>query len=299
MRGQIAGEAKVFIWQRVFIENVVKQQELLRRGYLVLAEIDDDPLRWSNHQASDFFTFRSCHAVQVSTEPLAQFIRQFNPNVAVFPNQLAYLPQPRLYKDEGQLTIFFGALNREADWLPIMPELNKICNRYPSQVKVIVIHDKTFFEALETSNKEFVPFCSYHEYVSVLGKADIAILPLLSNRFNSMKSDLKFLECAGHGVAALASPTVYESTITDGETGFIYHTPAQFTEKLTILIEDEGLRRGMARNAYHWVAEHRLLSQHYRQRYEWYQSLLEQMPELNEDLEKRVPGILSSLPSLL
>ena len=160
LRGRFPAEDKVFIWQRVFVGDVAKQQELLRRGYLVLAEIDDDPLRWPYHQQSDFFTFRSCHGVQVSTEPLAQYLRQFNPNVAVFPNQLAYLPRPRVYTEEGPLTLFFGALNREADWSPVMPELNRILSGYRGRVKVVVIHDRSFFDALETPNKEFIPLCS-------------------------------------------------------------------------------------------------------------------------------------------
>ncbi len=53
-------------------------------------------------------------------------------------------------------------------------------------------------------------------------ECDIALLPLNFNRFNSMKSDLKFIECAGHGVTVLASPTVYENSIIEGRTGLIY-----------------------------------------------------------------------------
>jgi len=293
LRGMAPGEDKVFIWQRMHVGEVCRQQELLRRGYLVVAEMDDDPLRWPEHQQSDFLTFRSCHAVQVSTEALAEFIRPLNPNVAVFPNQLAYLPEPRIYAEGNALTLFFGALNREADWAALMPGLNRLLRRGQNRVKVTVIHDRAFFDALETLNKEFMPFCSYEEYVSALRKADVALLPLLPNRFNSMKSDLKFLECAGHGVVALASPTVYEDSIADGETGFIYRTPAEFEQKLALLLEDRGLRQKMAASAYAWVGRERLLSQHYRKRYLWYRDLLARLPELNEALEERVPGILS------
>lgn len=294
LRGNVPGEDKVFIWQRIHVGETARQQELLRRGYLIVAEMDDDPLRWPEYQKSDFFTFRSCHAVQVSTEALAEFIRPLNPNVAVFPNQLAYLPSPRVY-EEGVLTLFFGALNREEDWLPLMPCLNRLLQRYQKQLKVTVIHDRAFYDALETGNKGFTSFCTYEEYVSLLRKADVALLPLLPTRFNRMKSDLKFLECAGNGVVALASPTVYEASITDGETGFIYRTPQEFETKLKLLLEDRSLRQNMAGAAYSWVGRHRLLSQHYQQRYTWYRDLLARLPELNEALEERVPGIVSAI----
>ena len=288
-------ETKVFIWQRVLIDNIAKQQELLRRGYLVLAEIDDDPLRWPAHQANDFLTFRSCHGIQVSTEPLADFLRQYNPNVAVFPNQLAYLPPPRIYGDDGRITVFFGALNREDDWLPVMPELNRIVRNHGGKIKLSVIHDRRFFEALDTADKEFLPFCSYAEYTAALRQADIALLPLEPSRFNTMKSDLKFLECAAHGVAALASPTVYGQAVAEGETGLIYHTPAEFAQKLLSLLDDPELRRRLGQNAYRWVAENRLLSSHYQDRYKWYLAMAGRLPQLNQSLEQRVPGIVSRL----
>ena len=80
-------------------------------------------------------------------------------------------------------------------------------------------------------NKEFTPFSPYNIYEKILRESDIAILPLEFNRFNSMKSDLKFIESAGHGAVVLASPTVYEDTVDDGKTGLIYNSIQEFEEK--------------------------------------------------------------------
>lgn len=289
--GGPAGDGKIFIWQRVFPTDAAQQQQLLRYGYLTVAEMDDDPRHWPQHEATNFFAFRSVHAVQVSTEPLADFIKPYNPNVTVFPNQLASLPPPRAY-GEGPVGIFFGAINRENDWRPILPELNAILAKNRGRVTVKVVHDRRFFDALETADKEFTPFCPFPRYERLLRSCDIALLPLEPTAFNAMKSDLKFLECAGHGVVALASPTVYAASVRDGETGFIYRTPGEFAAKLAELIADGGLRRKIAGRAYAWVAENRLLARHYRQRYDWYLSLLGRLPELNESLERRVPGIV-------
>lgn len=288
------GEEKVFIWQRGFLrtpDDIPKVKNLLERGYLIVAEIDDDPMRWPGHEENNFFTYRAFHCVQTSTEPLAAFLRGINPNVGVFKNQLAYLPEPRKYGKDESITIFFGALNREEDWSPIMPALNRVLADYGDKVGVQVIYDRQFFDALETSHKQLEPFCPYERYQELLRTCDIAVLPLNPTRFNSMKSDLKYIECAGHGVTALASPTVYEGSIVEGETGLIYRSVEEFEAKLRQLIEDTNFRHQMAANAYQWVRNNRLLSQYYRERRDWYLQMLDRLPELNEQLRIRVPEL--------
>jgi SAM-dependent methyltransferase len=290
-----ANEEKVFIWQRNFLQypqDFSKIKEILRRGYLLVAEIDDDPMRWPSHAENQFFTYRACHCIQTSTEPLAEFLRQINPNVVVFPNQLAYLPSPREYKNDGKVKLFFGALNREEDWAVIMPTLNRVLADYPETVSVQVIYDQKFFAALTTEQKQLEPLCNYERYQELIRKCDIGLLPLNNNRFNSMKSDLKFLECAGHGVTVLASPTVYENSISEGQTGLIYRSEAEFETKLRQLIDNITLRRELAENAYQWVKNNRLLSLHYHQRRDWYLKMREDLPRLNQELQKRVPDLL-------
>lgn len=286
-----SNENKVFIWQRIISQKPDQQKQLLLKNYLVINEIDDDPLRWEEQYKKDnFFAFRSCHGIQTSTETLAEFLRQYNPNVKVFKNQLSYLPPVRTYNN-NKITIFFGALNREEDWKPIISILNNIISNYEDKIHVKVIHDRLFFDSLNAKNKEFKPFCPYKVYEKVLRQCDIAILPLEFNRFNSMKSDLKFIECTGHGVAALASPTVYENTIEDGKTGLIYNSIEEFELKLVKLIEDVDFRHELAQNAYNYVAKNRLLSMHYQERTDWYYEMIKKLPQLNEELKSRAPEL--------
>ncbi|GAB4282509.1 MAG: hypothetical protein Fur0025_11760 [Oscillatoriaceae cyanobacterium] len=295
----LPGEEKVFIWQRSILrypQDIPLLKQLLQRDYLIVAETDDDPLYRPEYEQGQFLNFRGCHCVQTSTEPLAAYLRQHNPNVAVFPNHLAYLPPwgdgemgPHLPK--GVVTIFFGAFRRESDWAPIMPALNRVLARCKTRVRVKVIYDRSFWEALETSEKEFEPLCEYDRYQEILRSCDIALLPLLPTRFNQMKSDLKFLECCSHGVAVLASPTVYDQSIIEGETGLIYRSETEFETMLAQLIADTSLRQRLAINAYHWVAQNRLLCQHYRQRRDWYLQMRDQLPRLNQELRSRVPEL--------
>ncbi|MBE9040440.1 methyltransferase domain-containing protein [Oscillatoriales cyanobacterium LEGE 11467] len=291
------GEDKVFVWQRdrwTLSHAIAVQQPLLSLGYLTVAEIDDDPRFWAEHVNNNFILFRSCHCIQTSTDPLAEFLRQFNPYVRVFPNQLPVLPPPRTYQDDLPVTLFFGALNREADWAEIMPALNRVLARCERRVCVRVIYDRAFFEALETPHKTFEPLCTYERYHQILHQCDVAILPLLPTQFNQMKSDLKWLECAGHGVAVLASPTVYDRSIVEGKTGSIYRSTTEFAFKLHQLIERGDVRRSIAANAYQWVKENRLLCGHYRQRYHWYLEMRDRLPLLTAALRDRVPELFNA-----
>ena len=279
-------ENKVFFWQRVAPESFAQYEILLRRGYLMISEFDDHPMvAPKEFSRNNFESFRACHAVQVSTEPLAGLMRQYNPNVAVFLNQIAELPAPRKYS-EGPIRLFFGALNREADWPEIIPVIDKCLSG--SSHEVTVIHDRKFYDALATKNKRFVPVCPFAQYRELLSQTDIAFLPLKDTPFNRMKSDLKFLECAANGVVALASPVVYENSIRDGDTGSLYRSPKEFGEKLSLLMRDGELRRRIAANAYQWVKHNRMLSQHYRARLEWYQQLRSRYAELTEEIYHRM-----------
>jgi len=285
-------EAKVFIWQRALLlypQDIQKQKAIAQKGYLIVAEHDDDPYFWPENADNKFLLFYSSHCVQTSTELLAQHLKQFNPNVTVFQNHLAWLPPQRDYNDDS-ISLFFGALNRQKDWEPIMPALNQVLAKYP-QVIVKVIHDRQFYDAVISPRKQFQPWCPYEQYQEILHTCDIGVLPLMDTQFNRMKSDLKFLEHAGHGVVALASPTVYANSISGGETGLIYRSPTEFAAHLTALILDRDLRQKIARNAYNWVREHRLLCRHYRERREWYLEMRSQLPRLNQELFDRCPEI--------
>ncbi len=295
LKAGLLGEQKVFIWQRALLlypQDIQKQKQILQSDYLIVAEHDDDPYLWPENAEHKFLLFWSSHCVQTSTVALAEHLKQFNPNVQVFQNQLAYLPDERTYTDNETVTLFFGALNREKDWEAIMPALNRVLAQH-KHVMVKVVHDARFFKALETSHKEFQPLCPYDKFQEIMHSCDIGVLPLLNNQFNRMKSDLKFLEHAGHGVAALASPTVYADSIVEGETGMIYHSPEEFEQKLTELIINSTLRQRLARNAYTWVRENRLLCQHYRQRREWYLEMRSQLPRLNAELRDRLPDLFT------
>jgi glycosyltransferase involved in cell wall biosynthesis len=291
-------ESKVFIWQRARLnraDGIQKQRRILDAGYLTVVEIDDDPRFWQEHIDEDFFTYRSCHCIQTSTEPLADFLRQFNPYVFIMPNQIYELPLPRVYDEAQPVKVFFGALNREEDWQPLMAGINRTLRDLGDRVFVQVVHDKLFYQFLDTPYKGFEATCTYDRYHEILRDCDLALLPLNPTEFNTMKSDLKFIECASRGVVVLASPTVYARSVQHGKTGLLFNTPEEFEVLLHQVIDNRVWRRELAANAYAYVRDRRMISQHYRDRYNWYLEMLDRLPELNAALKERVPEIFADL----
>ena len=307
--GKLSLDADKGISQRILIRQRLSYdspaqglsfiEAVRRQGYTIVAEMDDNPSLWRDRDAKNHLeglNYLGSHGVQVSTEPLAEVMRRWNPHVKVLRNELRELPPPRDYREEKAVTVFFGALNRSEDWQEIMPVLNEAAARYGEGLRFKVLSDRKFFEALKTPCKEFIgteqdyggQFVPYEVYCRTLRSADIALLPLHDTEFNRTKSDLKFIESAGHGAVALASPTVYAATLRDGRTGFLYHNPQEFAQRLRLLIEDRERRLETAAAAYRYVREERLLAQHYGERLAWYRELIARREELDRELTQRL-----------
>jgi hypothetical protein len=285
------GHDGIMIQQRFRQMRLFDQQHHLDNGWLIVAELDDHPDGLQGYAENDYIQLRAAHAVQVSTEPLAKVVRQYNPNVTVFENQIAELRPKRDVLSWDGLRIFYGAQNRQADWKPIMPALNRVLADHPD-VKVYVIHDMEFYQALETNHKNYRAFCEYDKYRDVLSSCDIALLPLEPGPFNECKSDLKFLECAAEGVACLMSETAADQISPHPNDAYrMWFDIAHFEIGLRDLISNPDGRRQTAETAYAYVCDHRMLSQHFRSRYDWYQDLLGRKAELDRSLLDRVPRL--------
>lgn len=276
---------------------------VLQAGYLLVSDVDD--LMWRESGAvndadleqrlrgyrdSDYVALRGVHAVQVSTPALLEEVRRFNPAVRVFPAALADIPAFRA-RPKRTPRLIFAALNRAADWQPILEPLNRVLARRPD-VLVATLHDAAFHDALATANKRLFEFQPYGQYLHTLGECDVALLPLADTPFNRAKSDLKFVECASRGTAVLASATVYGDCVEDGVSGLLYRTPAEFETRLERLLADADLRSSLARAAHAWALRHRRLEDGVDARLSWYRDLLADKPRLDAGIRERAGWIL-------
>lgn len=262
-----------------------------RQGWVVVQEFDDDPAHWPVIAASDHFAFRGVHAVQTSTPALEALFRQFNGEVAVFPNTVAELPEIANFRDPARLTLFLGALRREDDLAPFLPVLNQVLGEAGERLAVEMIFDRAGFEALATPHKRFHPILPYAAYRALMGGCEIAFLPLADTRFNNFKSDLKFVEAASHGLCCLASPVVYGATVEEGRTGMIIRTPEELGAALRALLAAPERARAMGQAARGWVAANRMMARQVAPRLAWFRALWARRAELDAALLARAPAL--------
>ncbi len=286
--------ARLFIFHRPELagaHGLAQVRALIARGWLVLSEFDDHPGFLPAMQREDVNSFRAVHAVQTSTGPLATVLRQFNPEVAAFPNAIVHLPEPRNYADPGRLTLFFAGLNREEEWPPLLGALNAAAALAGDRLLFRIVADAGLFEALQTPHKSFVPMCDYETYQDLLAGSEISFMPLRDNPFNRCKSDLKFIEAAAHRVTTLASPVVYADSVVDGRTGLLFRDADELQKKLLHLLANPAQGRAIADAARAMVARERMLARQVPPRLAWYRSLWARREELNRALLERMPEL--------
>ncbi len=280
-----AAMPRIFVLHRPVL-NGQRGTELMRRlragGWLVVTEFDDHPDFFQSMQTEEQQSFRAVHAVQTSTPALAEVLRARNPEVRVFPNAIRILPEVRNFADPNAMTLFFGALNRERDWQGLMPILNAVAATVGERLRFSVVHDRGFFDALETPNKSFTPTCDHDTYMSLLGQSEISFMPLGDTWFNRAKSDLKFIEAGACRVVALASHVVYGDSIEDGHTGLLFRDAEELRARLLRLIAMPAMARDLGDAARSYVAAERMLAYQVAPRIAWYRSLWERRAELEQ-----------------
>jgi SAM-dependent methyltransferase len=288
---------RIFVFHRPILngERALETiRGLLRKDFLVITEFDDHPDFFDALRGDEQFAFTGAHAVQTSTPALADVLRQRNSEVAVFPNAIRVLPEIRNFTGEHPLTLFFGALNRQADWRPYLPVLNEVIATMGAALRFSIVHDRMLFDALQTPHKTFTPTCDHDTYLDLLAGSEISFMPLADTPFNRAKSDLKFIEAAACRVAALASRVVYAESVEDGQTGALFDSPEELRVKLTQLLTVPGLAREIGDSARDYVARSRMLAYQVAPRIAWYRSLWDRRAELSAALVARVPALGAS-----
>jgi SAM-dependent methyltransferase len=263
-------------------------QTLSTNGHLVITEFDDHPDFFPMMQRGGALSFEGVHALQTSTTALAEVLRQYNPEVAVFPNAIPTLPEIRNFADQRAITMFFGALNREDDWEALMPVINEVVALAGDRLRFQVVHDKGFFDALQSPHKTFTPTCDYDAYLRILGGCEACFMPLSDTAFNRAKSDLKFIEAGACRVISIASTIVYTDSMEHGRTGLLFSNPDELRTNLLRILALPENARSIADAARDYVAKHRMLAYQVASRITWYRSLWERREALFAAQRERV-----------
>jgi SAM-dependent methyltransferase len=256
-------EPGVLVLHRSFMNNPAQVQALeglAARGWLLVSDMDDDPHHWQAYIESNFRAYRGVHAVTVSTQPLAEMIRQWNPEVAVLPNGVMQLPPlaPQTPKS-GRPKIFFGALNRKGDWQPLQEALSQAAMELKDEVEWSVVHDQEFFDMLPPDAvKRFQATLAPAAFMQALAECDVSLLPLSDTRFNGLKSDLKFIESCAAGAVPVCSPVVYGAQAEHHEIGVFVSRAEDWKAALITLCRDPAELQRRRSKGLQYVARQRM-----------------------------------------
>jgi glycosyltransferase involved in cell wall biosynthesis len=223
---------------------------------------------------------------------LANMITSWNPNVKVFPNAVMSLPlkSPHVAKDkELALRVFFGALNRKADWQPIMSAICEAAVQLETQIEFVVVHDKEFFDTLPPEClKTYHPTLDHAQYMEVLSTCQVALLPLNDTPFNRCKSDIKLIECAASGVAVICSKVVYAEEALHTTFAKFATEPEDWRNALLQLAQNKSELTQRQTLGLEYVMSNRMHAQQVVQRDAYYRKLIESRTQLEEDRQARI-----------
>jgi len=269
--------ADVIVGQRVFKPGpTIRWQELASRSnrdYLLVYEVDDD--LWSvdtRNAAGQVFSqpvvrenitknVRAADLVTVSTEPLAQVIRRFNPNVVVLPNAIpSDMLSWRTGRHEGRFTVGWqGGPTHDRDWEAAAEPVKRWFNsakalEYPVEMHTLGAVPAHFPEVMPHRHTDWMP--KMDQYYRALDW-HVALAPLAPTRFNRSKSALRALEAAMLGFPVVASNVeAYGDFVQHGMTGFLVSRPSDWDRWLTELVNDQSMRDEMGARARDYARQH-------------------------------------------
>ena len=127
--------------------------------------------------------------------------------------------------------------------------------------------------------------------MQAMSSCDFAFLPLLDTPFNRLKSDLKAVEVASCGLAALASCVVYKESVQPGETGELFNSASEMVACLKAWRNNPQQVKVLGSAGMKWVREKRMSAYQVQDRENWYRSLVDQRDQLTRELFERVPQL--------
>ena len=203
--------------------------------------------------------------VTVTVEPLAEVMRQFNPNVRVIPN---VVPDGVLGIDrphQPKVVIGWqGGASHARDIAMIAPALRHVLNKHRKRAELHVFGTNylpTIWdcrpEHLRSEHGRFtnwIPITASLDYFRAID-FDIGLAPLTGTKFDTAKSAIKAIEYNALGIPVLASDAEpYREFVADGVNGYLIRRKADWGRRLEELIMDDAARAEMGANGRAMVA---------------------------------------------
>ncbi len=182
--------------------------------------------------------------VIVGNNYLAEYARQFNPNIHIIPTTIDteyYVPQAIPHAADRVCIGWTGSSTTLKHFSLAVPVLQALRRKYGEKIHFRLISDEPFMG--ELPGLQNIPWKKESE-VADLQAIDIGIMPLPDDAWSRGKCGFKGLQYMALGKPAVMSPVgVNTEIITHGENGFLASSPEEWEQILTRLIENPLLRK--------------------------------------------------------
>lgn len=299
---------QVIVIQRDFASDYYSYQKLLdyakRQNIPVVLDLDDNllelPLDHPDRKALYYTesllpllqSMIEVDAITVTNHVLQKEIQKFNPAVFVLPNYLDdniwQMKAPKLPNSNSEIKmLFMGSHTHRVDLDMIAKPLELLLNVYPflkfyaygiELPKNLKNHRRALH--IPSATMVYTDFANHFRDLDM----DIAIAPLVENKFNDYKSPLKFFEYSAIGVPGVYSNVGPFARIIEREkTGLLAdNIQEDWIAQLETLIKDNNLRYELALNAQEKIRTEHLLSKNARKWLTVYKAVLNLQKENNE-----------------
>jgi len=251
----------IIYFQKLYTGIDIKLNKLARfMGKKTIFDIDDAPGGVSLNSTAEEMAIQMMKyssAVIVGSHKLLDFAKKFNRFTYLIPSSinLDYYKPRREKKDKDYITLGWigNGINYKKDLLILIKPLEKIGRKY--KIKLIIVGalgQKEIYESFDKIKKVKVEVIDSIDWPdpmavpAVIDDFDIGLYPLLNNDYNQYKCGFKALEYMAMGVPVLASPVGENKFIIENEIdGFLVPDEKGWIERLSRLVENEGIRKKM------------------------------------------------------
>ncbi len=220
---------------------------------------------------------RACDAMQHTVPELARLYGHLGRSSRVFVNHLLEMPPPPRRSDGERLRIGWGGSSgHREDIARIAPALCQWISHTPGATLALMCSDSIWelFASLPNTRKARTATGSIDDYYRFVASLDIGLAPLGDTAFNRSRSDVKFVEYAAFGAAAIVQDfEPYRSTAKDGENARVVRDSDGLVAALDALAKSPGERARLRDAAYSYVSTERTQRAHAAERLDFYASL--------------------------
>jgi glycosyltransferase involved in cell wall biosynthesis len=248
----------IFIYREAFMTGSVFFERLFRRNNAkIILDFDDavwlhsvsevnKSLQWLKRPEKIKDIIALSDLVITGNSYLADYAKQYNRNVVVFPSTIDLdfykIPLKEQADSNNQVIIGWSGSHTTVEHFEIiLPVLQILKKKFGSRIQFAVYGDPNYKNnELDIQGTAW----SYDSEVATISSFDIGIMPLPNDNWSKGKCAMKGLQYMGLGVpAVLASIGMNKDVIEDGVNGFLASNEDEWIDKLTLLIESKELRK--------------------------------------------------------